>query len=327
MGRSKILALLLGAATLSACSPYVYNQEISGFNSGVDAIVSSYQTGQQTVDTIVAQNQQATYLAAQTPLHLVGGCFGDPATAKIKLPPCSIVPIKATTALPPTQDQTAIENASPTFNALKNYAAALVAVTNAADDTTLAQATQSLTTAAGGLTSAVGKLEPPVAPASTVVTQASTLIGVGITTYLDWRRYSALRATVPTADQYVAKLGETVEAALNDIRAVELQQASDDLSNAQASFLKITKGKPSQSEYQTLLTALQVKVAAFNQLSAANPAASVTAMLSAHKQLATALTNGTGQNLAVLAAVQKFAAAAAQLKTSIETSPTSRATK
>jgi hypothetical protein len=71
MGRSKILALLLGAATLSACSPYAYNQEISGFNSGVDAIVSSYQTGQQAVDTIIAQQQQAADVIAHTRLILL----------------------------------------------------------------------------------------------------------------------------------------------------------------------------------------------------------------------------------------------------------------
>jgi hypothetical protein len=42
MTRSKILVLLLGIATLSACSKHVDNQEISGFSNGVDAVVSSY---------------------------------------------------------------------------------------------------------------------------------------------------------------------------------------------------------------------------------------------------------------------------------------------
>lgn len=313
------IAALFVAIGVSSCSPYVYTQEISAFGTGVNTVAASYQTGQQTVDSIVAQQREASRVAELTPVHTVGACLGQPDAAAAKQTPCSIVPASDTTAVPPTQDQSAIAKAAPTITALKNYATALVAVTNAADDTTLTQAEQGLTTAAGGLATALSKIEPAAGTAGTVVTQASTLIGLGITTYLDYRRYKILRTTVTAADPAVSALGQTILAALNSIRAVELQQASSDLQDAQnpllpAAIKKIT----GQSKYQTLYAELQAKVAAFNQISASDPTATVNAMTAAHSQLAAALQNGTGESLAVLAAVQNFVNDATSLKASVD---------
>lgn len=65
MAGIKIRVLLLAVTTVSACSPYVYNQDITSFSKGVDTVESSYQTGQQAVGTIIAQRRQAAEATAR----------------------------------------------------------------------------------------------------------------------------------------------------------------------------------------------------------------------------------------------------------------------
>ena len=320
MAAGKFL-VLFGVAMLCACSPYVYNQEITGFSSGVDAVVSSYQTGQQAVDAIILQKQQEAVIAARTRLILLPGCDQrDPTGTPPELPDCAVVPFGTTTAPPPTTVQKNLTDAAPAFNALKAYAAALAAVTTAADDTALNQATQSLTTATSGLATAVAKLAPAASPAKSLVSPVGSVIGQAITIFLDQRRYAALRNTVPTVDPAVQTLGMTVEAALLDIRAQQLAQLERDLhSDAEPIEIAASVSKLSPGDYQSKLATLQSKVTAFNQARAADPTATITAMVNAHHQLALALQNDTGQGTPVLTAVESFATAAAQLETAVTT--------
>ena len=299
MARYTVLVIITGCL-LTACSPYVYKDEITNFSSGVTALNSSYQTGHEASDANALQQQQAGYAASRLRLRLLSGCLDsaliDPST------PCLIVPANATAPPPPTLRQKAIADAAPDFAALKSYADALAAVTNAADDTTLTQATQSLSTAVDSLQGATARLAPSTAAAGTIVTQATSFLGLAITTYLDFRRYAALRDKVPGADNAIQTISKTVRAALQAIKQVQLAALVDDLLVSQAPFLKPSIGGLSQAQYQTQLAAFQAKVTAFNQARAADPAAAVDAMVTAHKQLADALKNGSGQ----LQAVEKY---------------------
>ena len=323
MADSRAFALLLGMATLSACSPYVYNQEITGFSNGVTAVVSSYQTGTQAVDASIVQQQQATEANARVRLVLLPGCdHMDPSGTPPKLPDCAVVALGTTAAPAPTGVETHLANAAPAFDALKAYAAALSAITAAADDTALTQATQSMTTAENGLASAVAKVAPAAAKDTGLVTPVSTLIGQGIAFYLDQRRYAVLRSTVPAMDDNVKVLGQTVQAALADIRAQQLAQLGPGLHSDAEPFKSAAISKLSVSDYQSKLAALEAKVAAYNQARAVDPAATVTTMVNAHHQLAVALDANTGQAMAVLTSVQTFAAAAAQLKTAVTAAST-----
>lgn len=312
-----VAGILFGS--LTACSPYVYNQEITRFGTGVMALAASYQTGRQAVDASVFQQQQAGYLASRTRLHLLDGCLAmDPGGTPPVLPACMVVPPDVTVAPAPSPRQQALIDAAPSFAALQTYADALSAVTNAADSATLTQATQSLTAAVGSLAGAIATVAPATAPAAPVATQASTVFGLLITSYLDSRRYAALRDSVPTADGAIKTLSKTVQAALVAIRAAQLEQLEDDLSTSSAPFLKPAIGKLAPAEYQAQLAGLQAKVTAFNQARSADPVATVAAMVTAHQQLADALKNGKGQVLAVLAAAQGFATAAGQLKAAVD---------
>lgn len=317
MAGRRTLALLLGVATLFGCSPYVYDQEIAGFSTGVDAVVASYQSGRQAVDAIAVQRQEAADASARTRLLLLPGCDQtDPSGTPPRLPDCAVVAFSAQVVPAPTAVQQNLTDAAPAFNALKAYAAALTAVTASADKTALNKATQSLTTAAGGVAGAIAKLKPKTA-ASALVGPAGSLIGQAIAVWLDQRRLAALRTTVPAVDPDVQALGQTAQAALADIRAQQLLQLGPELRGA-AEVLEVPAvSKLGVAEYWTRRAALEARVAAFNQVRAADPVAAIAAMVNAHHELTLALLANGGQATAVLTGVQAFVTAAEKLQTAI----------
>jgi len=314
MGRTWSLVPLLGMAALCACSPYVYNQEITGFGTGVDAVVASYQTGRQAVDTIVAAQRQADYAGGRKRLLLLPGCDQtDPDGTPPRLADCDVVAFSAPSAPPPAPVQQNLVDAASAFNALKAYAAALTAVTDAADETALNLATQSLTTAASGMAGAVAKRRPDAAKASARVAPASGLLGLGVTLWLDQRRLAALRDTVPMVDPSVQMVGQTVQAALAAIRAQQLLQLGSEVRRDAEPFEVSAVGRLGLGDYQSRLAVLWDRIAAFNQARAADPAAVVTGMMNAHHQLALALQGNAGPATTVQTGVQAFVAAAEKL--------------
>lgn len=323
MSRTRFLVSLLGVALLSACSPYVYNQEITGFSSGVDAVVSSYQAGQRAVDAIVAQQQQAADATVRIRLRLLSGCTQrDPSPAPPKWHDCAVVPFGAEAAPAPTPVQQVLKDAAPAFDALQVYAASLAAVTAAADETALNEATQSLATAAGDLAAAGAKLKPGLAPARALFTSAGSLIGQGLALYLDQRRLAVLRGTVPEVDSDVQVLGRTVQATLLVIQSQQLRQLDRDLLRDSEPLEAATVGNLSEADYRSKRATLESEVAVFNLARAADPAATVTAMVNAHHRLAAALQGDTGKG--VITAVTTFVTAAGQLKAAIRAASAAR---
>ena len=308
----------LVAVLLSACSPYAYNREIASFANSVDTIASTHQTGEQAITTQIAQQRLAAHAAARDPLNLLPGCDSvDPTGNPPKLEDCAVVRLDEKHAPPPILAQVHLANDDPLFAALKAYAAALAAVSNATDNATLSQATQGLTSAIGGLAGAVAKVSPTEL-STTLVTSAGGSLGQGISLYLDSRRYAVLHDIVPAVDPAIVTLGKTVEADLRLIRAHQIAQLQKDLHAAAAPFLPDSVGSLNESDYGAKLSALQAKVAVFNQARAADPRAIAEGMVNAHHQLAVALQGDSGQIAPVLTAVTSFSAAAGQMKAAVD---------
>jgi len=313
---SKLLWIVLA---VSACSPYVYSQDISEFGNGVNAVSASYQAGLQSVDAIAAQQRDLRFAADRTRLILLPGCDQIGPTGKPpRLPDCAIVTFGASSPPPPNAVQKALTGAASAFDALKSYAAALTALTAANDETALSQAAQTLTSAAAGLATAVTKAAPQAAFAKSFVGPAGGLLGQGIEAYLDQRRLAVLRNTVPAADPVVNDLGQVVAAALLDIRQQQLRQLGPAMREAAEPLEMPSVQQLSAADYRTKLSALEVWVAAYTQARAVDPAAAAEAMIAAHHQLAQALMSNDDQNQAVLAAVDTFAASATQLKAAFQ---------
>src|ERR1700710_2837128 len=118
----KTLIVCSGLGAVTACSPYVYNQEIANFSSGVTDIVTSYQAGTQGIDASAAQQRHAADAASRTRLALLPGCTQmDPSGMPPVLPACGLVPFGVTAAPPPTAAQQTLAKAAPAFDALKTY--------------------------------------------------------------------------------------------------------------------------------------------------------------------------------------------------------------
>lgn len=318
LARHWVRLLLLAVTTLSACSPYVYNREITRFSAGADAVAASYRSGQQAIDRIVLQQRQAAEAAARTRLLLLPGCDQtDPSGSPPGLPDCAAVPFGAQAVPAPAAVQQHLADAALAFDALEAYAAALAAVAAAADDIALNQAAESLVTAAGGLAGEVAKLQPAAAHAGSLVAPAGSVLGQGIAIWLDQRRLAALRNTVPAVDPEVQLLGRTLQAALADIRAQRLLQLGRDLRANAEPFEVGAVNTLSVPGYRSKLAALEVEIAAFNQVRATDPAATVSAIVAAHHKLALALRANTGPEKAVAIGVQTSIAAAEKLPTAI----------
>lgn len=311
-------AAIAGACLLASCSPYVYKQEIGAFNDGVTAVVASYESGRKSVDDAIAQNQQRVFVSGRVKLDLLDGCDQvDPSGTPPRFPPCAVTRFPATK--PPVQPpiETALANAAPDFDALRNYAAALNAITNASDDAQLTAATQSLISSVDGLTTAAASLSSAPAPPQSVINASGSIIGQLVTVYLDTRRYDVLRNTVPAADSSIRTIAQTVKAALLAIRAQQLLRLEKEMHAAAAPLQSDAVSKLSAAEYQSDLAILQAKVLAFNQLRAVDPQVAVDALVDAHHKLAQALQNNTRQAQPVYVATINFLNAAAQLQSAV----------
>jgi hypothetical protein len=313
-------AVLLCVTAVCACSPYVYTKEITDFGTGVTAVTTSYQTGRQAIDAMVLRQTQASEASARTRLTLSLACNQNfPVAGAGKSPDCVILPLGAKAPPPPTDVQDALAKAAPAFNALKVYVDALTAVTTAADDTALNTASQGMTSALKNLGTAVATVAPKEAAANALIAPAGGVLGQALAICLDQRRYAVLKANVtPPVDNAVAVLGNEIQSALLTIRLAQLGQLGADMRNTAAPVEAAGVGSLSSSKYQADLTALQTKVAAFNLARAADPKATVTAMVTAHNKLMQAVQSGTGQGQAVLDSVEGFATAAGTLKTAVE---------
>jgi len=310
------------AIFLAACSPYVYNQEIEAFNGGVNAIAASYDTGRKSVSDTIAQQQQQAFVARRVKLDLPDGCDQvDPTGSPPKLPGCAVVKFPATGSPAPTSVEIALASAAPAFDALKNYAGALSAVTNAADDAQLRSATQGLISSVDGLSAAVASVAPGASSPQSKINAAGSVLGQAVAFYLDSKRYEVLRNAVPAIDSSIATLGETVKAALLTIRAQQLLELQREMHAAAAPLQSPTVGKLSAAEYQNDLSVLQSKVAAFNQIRSVDPQATVAALVDAHHKLAQALQDDARQAQPVYATMIAFLNSAAQLQSAFASGP------
>jgi hypothetical protein len=325
--------VLLAYGALSACSADTYQAEIAGFGAGVDAVVTSYRSGQQAVDDIVAQQRLAADAAARSRVLLLPGCDQiDPAGQPPYLPDCDAVAAGAQAVSPPTPVQQNVAHAAPAFNALKAYATSVSAVAAAADDAALTRTAQSLAAAADGLAKVLAKPKPAaarkasigptdrlIAPTNSLIAPADSLITRGITLYLDQRRLAALRHVVPAADAAVQALGSTLQAALADIRVQTLLQLERGLRSAAEPLEAASVGRLSVADYQSRRRLLQTRIAAFNEARAADPDATVAALVKAHHLLALTLQAGNAPVVAPLTSVQAFVAAAGSLQAALRT--------
>jgi hypothetical protein len=318
----KSIAVLASVFALVSCSPYAYKQEIGAFDSGVNSVVASYETGRQAVNDIYAQRRQQAFVTGRVRIHLLKDC--DPIVASGNPPAfsdCDLAQYPATAPPPKPEMESTIASAAPTFDALKRYAAALTAVTTASDDAQLNNASQSLVSSIGSLDTAVAAVAPNTASSDSKISAGATLFGQITTLYLDSRRYVVLRKVVPVVDPSITTLAGTAQKALVDIQRERLLQLKMDMRAAEKPLGSPNVSTMSATEYQADLLVLQAKIATFNQIRSVNPQSTVAALKDAHHKLAQALQDDSGDAPSVYAAMIIFLNSAAQIQSAFSTAP------
>ena len=180
---------------LAACSPYSYSKEISKMSDGVNALSTAYNASFDAINAdwvaqtrAIANSQRAQ--GKSPALLLSPTCLKDKRSEDD--PPCAIY--VAGEAEPKwTEAERQRKPALDAMKALRDYATALAAVTNASDRSAYDAAVGQLAGAVGTVTSVANGVAPG---ASAVVSAGINIFGWLVGTALDEQRYDSLKKAV-----------------------------------------------------------------------------------------------------------------------------------
>jgi hypothetical protein len=298
---------------LAACSPYSFSQEVGDFSAGVDQLSIGFTRGFSALAADRAAKTQLELTGSRARVHVASACLdpGKPRTA-----PCELHALGTPAPTLSEVEQLRGETMSAVA-ALRNYAHALAAVTNAADRAAYDAAVAQLSGSVGAL----AKNADAAAPGASIVAPAAVnLAGLVVGTALDQQRFESLKAGVTAAgtapaggDSPVATVAKTLGGGL-----VALSLARQTVLIDEA---KILEGRldPSLSDtdYQQRLSNAQAVVAVLDSLRQADPTAATDALVRAHDALLAAVHDPRRNYASLLQAVSDFADQAAALQAAL----------
>ncbi len=288
------LAVVAAITLLTACSPYVYKTEIGAFASGVGDLTSAYSDGLKELAAARGERERWELTRASAPLALTSGCVPGGAGASMAQTPCVVHEVNKLPAVP-SKTELQAASARSAAAALKKYADALAAVTNAEDAQTLAAAQADFNAAIVGLAS-------DDKSATAELGAVADLFSAVTTAVLNQRRYDALKRGVNAAQEPVATLGNALGEALDSMRVARASELRDT-----ANLMIIGMGgEVKDDEYMKRLVTVQERAAALEALRQSDPKQAASDMIKAHAALAAALSDDARQISAVLAAIRDF---------------------
>ncbi len=334
---TSILAL---AAALQACSPYVYESEVKGFATGVEALNKGYLEGLAQVQLDHEAALDSKWIAGETSLRPSAGCkahiapldelassrdgqlpvgsanatqvraagsVGQPLGCHILEDPkrAGEKPGKVAYTLEVQQKQ--ILAALPTFKAFSSYADGLAQITNAQDTQAYDAAVSKLSTSVKSVATAADLAVPGI---STGLATGTTIFGYILGAQLNQARLEKLREAVTAVDVILEDpIAGPEKHGLRSLMTEALvaikDQRSTSMNNhldALASQLKAAKG----SDYRRVLGEMRKLQRALEALRKSDSSGAVKAMAKAHNELRTALNDPSRQAPAVAEAIGKF---------------------
>jgi hypothetical protein len=270
---------------------------VNGWTAGVTLLRQGYDAALTSAAADRAATQAVAFNDARPRLDIPAACR-DAGQAGCTLQPRGPL-------APAVADDTpelAAAGAAPALDALQDYAKAIAAITNAADQAALASAQAALGNAIGGAAKAakLGGNGPAEANAA-----AQLVIAAG-GLWLEDRRYRALRAGVLGAEAPVATLAGMLGREMTALRATRMRQLYAAVLLLDA---RLGPGLPPPA-YATRLALLQGKLGALNEVRRSDPAEAAGKLAAAHAALATALRDDSRQVGPVLESVNAFLKAA-----------------
>jgi hypothetical protein len=254
---------IAGALALSlfctGCNPYLYGPEINGFSTGVNALGSAYRSALDTTESERNERQWLRWVDARADLALSEGCGVSAPGQPIRDDRCQV---KQVGGVPPSPSETeaAAAQAAPIVQALRQYVAALSAVTNAADRQALEAATGQFRDALQGLAT---QLDPNTGARLGPVAE---IFGAGVAMGLDMRRFSVLRHGVNRARDDVTTLGTALGTTLDSLRTARVNELAATLNDLMRSTSSL-----SRAEYAARAGVIASKVEALESLRLADP--------------------------------------------------------
>jgi hypothetical protein len=314
----------LALVALAACSPYDFSKEVG---TGVDQLSSGFTSGYTALAADRAALVQLDLTSTRAKVVTATSCLAIPSKSSRNESPCALYRSGGIPPAPSEIEQKR-DKTMAYLTVLKNYAQALVAVTNAADRAAYNATVAQLASAVGTIAKDAG---PQGAAASTVAPAAVNLIGWIVGTALDQQRFDSLKAGViavstPLPDKentipidYVATVAGAGLFTLALAQREVLKKEIDILTNPLGPSL-------TDAGYQQRLSNAQAVVAVLDGLRQTDPAAAAEGLIEAHKALVAAV-NDPNQNYATLVeAVRDFADQAAALRTALTATPATKST-
>ncbi|MFA5121956.1 hypothetical protein [Zavarzinia sp.] len=303
----------------AGCSPYVYKDEVGGFQQQVSRLASTYDDSVKQYGADYDRERRQHFAVNLLPLETVGGCQEVSASG----PPCQIVTLSAKDAdtypaTSPYQDS-GPDATKKVLGALAAYAAQLVAITDAADSEALAARQKSLWESVGKVLKTADQFVPGAADTSGMVGTAGGLLGKLLQAALDRERLAALRQAVTAVDPRLPILAHVAEEGIKVLIDSRLRSTStylDEIENR--SFGPDVVKRLNVELYDARYSALSEAVAEINALRAVKPADLTQALVDAHHALATALDNKNADLASVTAALANLAEKVSAFRDAIE---------
>jgi hypothetical protein len=197
-----IVRSILLTATLAAlfgCSPYSYSSQISDLDKSVSGLANSVNSGHAALISDAATGRGLDLIYRQRSVALSPSCTPGAVASRPDDPPCAAYKVGGS----PTE----LADPYPTppklkamLAGLKDYTAALAAVTRASDRTDFTTAVAKLSASASAFVGAAAGPGTVVAP---IVAAGINVVGWLVGTSLDIQRFEALRDAVNLVDKPV----------------------------------------------------------------------------------------------------------------------------
>jgi len=295
------------ALAVAACGSNRFAPPVAGFATAVGALEEAHRSGVAAARADTDAVLRLKLAAGPTPIELARSCR---VPAGVSAAPCVVF---APTLLPageaqpqPLLAEQNLAKARPAARALRDYAAALAALTEAKDRA----AYDSAAAAVQGQVEVLAATASAAAPEALLVPLVTKPLLWLVGEALDAEREAMLRRAVPAAAPHVRTLARMLGDGLLEVqqaRMAALWEAADLRTRGDGR----RPGGPALPRYE----AASVTLAALNPIRASNPQAAAEALIAAHDRLAGALADPAANAAALAAAVGDFARQADETRT------------
>jgi len=204
------------------------------------------------------------------------------------------------------------------FEALKQYASGLMALTEASDVEALQKAQGEVATSLAGVMQAVGP-DGEAQQRSELGTALGSGFGLLQRTYLNRQRLRALRRTVVQSDTSFTAVTNGASLYVQAVQDAQEDAAQIALENARnAVNAEVRAGALDRAGYLAHYHELDTKARAFGELKATDITAAFAALADAHRKLAEALNDRSSDWVEVSGFVYEFATAVETLNTAVD---------